>query len=247
MDLEHQYYIILTHTTPMTTYNLKGEHSLRPVKTTKKMFEGYGHIIPHHLPAVMTLDHLSTESDFIWKQLVMFHSFLCDDPETYDYSERSWKRDFGESELRFVHNQGYFYETVNLGNEQRKRISKRKRVNAIDFDHFPIKVYPTTKETFELDEEPISSENEMLTLSEALVSAKEVTPEYEAQVKYKAAFQLFCNLKNRDKKLYNQICLYVFAGNLTEFREVYRNDNAPVAFYISTLESQAGDYRGLLW
>lgn len=203
------------------------------------MFEGYGYIIPHHLPAVMTLDRLSTESDAIWKQLVMFHSFLCDDPETYDYSERSWKKDYGESELHFVRNQGYFFETIDLGNKQHKRMFKRKRVNAIDFEHFRIKVYPTTKET--LEEEPISSGNEMFTLSEALSTAKEVTPEYEAEVKYKEAFQLFCNLKNLDRKLYNQICLYVFAGNLREFSEVYHNDNAPIAFYISILESQAGD------
>ncbi|KSV18491.1 hypothetical protein DA01_03030 [Dehalococcoides mccartyi] len=239
MDSEHQYYVILTHTIPVTTYTLIGEHKLRPVKTLRKMFEGYGHIIPHHLPAVMTLDHLSTASDTIWKQLVMFHSFLCDDSETYDYSERSWKKDYGESELHFVHNQDYFFETIDLGNKQLKRKLKRKRVNAIDFDDFHIKVYPTTKET--LEEEPVSAENEALTLTEALSVAKEVTPEYEVSVRYNKAFQVFCNLRSIDKKLYNQICLYVFAGNLREFSEVYHNDNAPIAFYISILESQAGD------
>ena len=239
MDLEHQYYIILTHTIPLTTYKLKGEHTLRPVKTSRKMFEGYGHIIPHHLPAVMTLDHFTVESDTIWKKLVMFHSFVCDDPETYDYSERSWKRDYEESELHFVHNRNYFFETIDVGNKPHQKTLRRKRVNAIDFDHFLIKVYPTTRET--LEEEPNSSGNEPHTLSEALISAKEVTPEYEAELKYQAAFQLFCDLKNLDKKLYDQICLYVFAGNLREFSEVYHNDNAPIAFYISILESQAGD------
>lgn len=239
METESQYYVILTHTIPFTMYVLQGEHTLRPVKTSKRMFEGYGSIIPHHRPAVMTLNHLGTPSDTIWKDLVMFHSFLCDDPETYDYSERSWKRVYGESELNFVRHQGYFYETIDLGNERHRRESRRKRINAIDFDHFPIKVYPTTKETF--DRESISPTNEKLTLGEALSSAEELAPEYEAEVKYKEAFQLFCNLKSLDKKLYNQMRLYVFAGNLREFSEVYRNDNAPIAFYISILESQAGD------
>lgn len=168
-----------------------------------------------------------------------FHSFLCDDPETYDYSERSWTRRYGESELRFVRNQGYFWETINLGNERHRRMPKRKRINAIDFDRFPVKVYPTAKETF--DRESKSPVNEKFTLSEALSSAEELAPEYEAEVRYKEAFRLFCNLKNLDRKLYNQIRLYVFAGNLREFNEVYRNDNAPIAFYFSILESQAGD------
>lgn len=239
MEMESQYYVILTHTIPFTTYLLHNQHTLRPVKTSKRMFEGYGGNIPHHRPAVMTLNHLGTTSDAIWKDLVMFHSFLCDDPETYDYSERSWTKVYGESELNFVRNQGYFYETINLGNEQHRRLLKRKRINAIDFNHFPIKVYPTAKETFE--QEPISPVNEKFTLSEALSSAEELAPEYEAEVKYKEAFQLFRNLKSLDKKLYNQIRLYVFAGNLREFSEVYRNDSAPIAFYISILESQAGD------
>ena len=239
METESQYYVILTHTIPFTLYVLQGEHTLRPVKTSKKMFEGYGNIIPHHRPAVMTLNHLGAPSDTIWKDLVMFHSFLCDDPETYDYAERSWKKAYGESELNFVHHQSYFYETIDLGNERHRKVSRRKRINAIDFDHFPIRVYPTPKETF--DQESISSANEKLTLSEALSSAQELALEYEAEVKYKEAFQLFCNLKSRDKKLYNQIRLYVFARNLREFSEVYHNDNAPIAFYISILESQAGD------
>lgn len=239
MEMESQYYVILTHTIPFATYALQDEHTLRPVKTSKRMFEGYGKIIPHHRPAVMTLNHLGTPSDIIWKNLVMFHSFMCDDPETYDYSERSWQKIYEESELNFVRHQAYFYETINLGNGRHQRMSKRKIINAIDFDRFPIKVYPTMKETFE--QEPISPVNEKLTLSEALSSGEDLAPEYEAQIKYKEGFRLFCNLKNVDKKLYNQIRLYVFAGNLKEFSEVYRNDNAPIAFYFSILESQAGD------
>ncbi|MHB8104133.1 MAG: hypothetical protein ACYDG5_01145 [Dehalococcoidales bacterium] len=236
MKTENQYYVILTNTIPFTTYMLHGGHTLRPVKTSKRMFEVYGS--PLDRPAVMTLNHLGAPSDAIWKNLVMFHSFLCDDPETYDYSERYWKKVYEESELNFVRNQSYFYETTNLGNETNRRMSKRERINAIDFDHFSIKVYPTTKET--LDRESILPTNERLTLNEALISTKDVTPEYEAQIKYKEAFQLFCSLTKLDKKLYNQMCLYVFAGNLKKINEVYRNDNAPVAFYLSILESQAG-------
>lgn len=239
MKIEPENYIILTPTVPYTTYELQGEHTLRAVKTSKKMFDGYGTIIPHGYIAVIALSHLSASSDTIWKDLVMFHSFLCDDPETYDYSERSWRKLYPDSELNFVRNQDYFYEMISSGNKQHKRTLKRKRINAIDFDHFPIEVYPTVKETFE--KESILPANENIGLTEALSNAKDLEPEYKEQVKYKKAFQLFCNLKSLDKRLYNQIRLYVFAGNLREFREVYRNDNSTVAFYISILESQAGD------
>ncbi len=168
----------------------------------------------------------------------MFHSFLCDDPETYDYAERSWKKDYGESELIFVRNRNYFYEIVDLGKKRQKRLVRRKRINAIDFDHFPVKVYPTIKET--LEQESSSCENDRSTLTEALTEAEKLTPEYEVEISYNKGFQLFYDLKTLDKKLYNQMRLYVFAGNLSEFAEVYRNDNAPIAFYISILESQAG-------
>lgn len=239
MEIEPENYIILTPTIPCTNYELQGGHTLRTVKTSKRMFDGYGTIIPHSYRAVMALTHLGAQSDSIWKDLVMFHSFLCDDPETYDYAERSWRKLYPDSELNFVHNQDYFYEKVYLGNKRHRKTLKRKRINAIDFNHFPIEVYPTVKETFE--KESTSPANENLTLTESLSNAEELKPEYKEQVKYKEAFQLFCNLRSLDKNLYDQIRLYVFAGNVREFREVYRNDNAPVAFYISILESQAGD------
>ena len=130
----------------------------------------------------MTLNHLNKSSDATWKHLVMFHSFLCDDPETYDYAECSWKKDYGESELNFVRSRNYFYEIVDLGKKRRKRLVRRKRINAIDFDHFPVKVYPTIKET--LEQEPSSYENDMSTLTEAFTKAEELTPEYEVEISY---------------------------------------------------------------
>ena len=55
MDVESQYYIILSHTIPSAGYVLQGEHTLRPAKASREMFGGYENIITHHLPAVMTL------------------------------------------------------------------------------------------------------------------------------------------------------------------------------------------------
>ncbi len=240
MDFEN--YIILTNTIPEKPYPLLSEYCLRPVKTTKRIFVSYGNMIPHQYAAVMAFNHINTMSHAIWKDLVMFHSFLCDDPETFDYAEQNIRmstQTFSISDSSFVSSQNYFYERYDFKTEQNQKFAKTKRINAIDFDNFPIEVYPTTKEIFtDLESQPI---NYNISASEAEFYSKEIEPEYKQIVNYRRAFELFRNLRKIDNKLYNQICLYVFSGNLKEYGELYDNDYASISFYISILESQVGN------
>lgn len=212
---------------PEEHYHLINGHYLRPIKTNKKMFASYGNIIPHQYSKVMALNHLGVISHSIWKDLVMFHSFLCDDPETYDYSE---------------HNAKFSTQIITISEPDtisNRKTKKRKIYGAGDFNHFPIEVYATSGELFKSQSDlPIKMN---ISLAEAEIESTEIEPEYKQEVNYRKAFELFRNLRTTDYKLYNQICLYVFAGNLKEYSEIYDNDYTSIAFYISILESQAGD------
>ena len=75
-------------------------------------------------------------------------------------------------------------------------------------------------------------------------------PESEMKFKYvnyKASFEKFLELKNRQVKglsgkynLYDLICLYEFARNFEITHRMYRNANLPLSFYITILESLIG-------
>ena len=168
----------------------------------------------------------------------MFHAFVCDDPETYDYSERVLSRTHEDSRLRFVTNKAYFFERIRmtLGGRVLKD-KKQLRVNALDFDRLLLSVYPTTKETFN---KPLTPEEETILTSRGMVFS-EVEPEFSAEVQSRKAFRVFVGLKSKNKRLYDQMRLYVFAKSIREFSEVYRNWNCSIALNISILEALAGE------
>jgi hypothetical protein len=143
--METENYVILTNMIPEEQYHLINGHYLRPINTNKKMFASYGNIIPHQYSKVMALNHLGVLSHSIWKDLVMFHSFLCDDPETYDYSE---------------HNAKFSTQIITISEPDtisNRKTKKRKIYGAGDFDNFPLEIYPTTKEIFtDLESQPIN-------------------------------------------------------------------------------------------
>lgn len=65
----------------------------------------------------------------------------------------------------------------------------------------------------------------------------------ETDLNYRRAFKTFCELKLNEstKKLYDQICLYVFANSLESISEIYPNSNLVVTFYVIILESIIGE------
>lgn len=233
-----QSYLILTSTVPYDPYKLDDRHTIRAVKTEKWMFEGFSIGIPHGYLAIMALPYIDEQSYDIWRELVMFHAFVCDDAETYDYSERAFSKTHEDSELRFVTNTAYFFERIRITLGRRVLEEKKQlRVKALDFDRLLLSVYPTTQE---ISNKPLTPEEETILTSRGTVFS-EVEPEFSAKVQYRKAFQVYVGLKSKDKRLYDQMRLYVFAKSIREFREVYRNWNCSVALNISILEALAGE------
>jgi hypothetical protein len=230
--------LILTSTVPYDPYQLDAQHTIRAVKAEKWMFEGFSFGIPHGYLAIMALSYVDEQSYDVWRDLVMFHSFICDDPETYHYSEVAYPRTHEDSRLKFVTDETYFYERMRLTSAGRVlKDQRRLRVNALDFDQLRLLVYPTVGETLD---KPLSREEETILKSEGMVIS-EVEPEFSPKIQYRKAFQVFTGLKLKEKRLYDQMRLYIFAKSTREFSEVYRNYNCSVAFYVSILEALAGE------
>jgi hypothetical protein len=208
------------------------------VKTEEWMFKGFSMGIPHDYLAIMALSYIDEQSYDVWRDVVMFHAFVCDDPETYDYSEKAFHRTHENSRLKFVIDKTCFYERIKLTSGGRPLTDKRRlRVNALNFDRLPLSVYPTAREIFD---EPLSREEEAI-LESGGMFLSQVKPELCVEIQYRKAFQVFIRLKLKDKRLYDQMRLYVFARWIKEFTEVYRNYNCSIAFYISILEALAGE------
>lgn len=234
--IEHQNILVLTNAVPNDDYDVLDGNILRPVKASDKMFEGFSSAVPHNYVAIMAVGYLNLMSYDVWRDIVMFHSFVCDDPETYDYSERMINKWWGDSELEFIgKTQLGGRDTAEYG-DKKSRDEQVKTWGGIDFDRFPVAVYPTPKE---LSDTPLTVEEEE-SMEKYGWASSDVKPEYEVLVSYRNAFKVFRSLKSSDKKLFDQIRLYVFAKSIRESREVYRNDNCSVAMYISILESLAG-------
>lgn len=233
-------YLILTSTVPYDPYRLDDRHTIRAVKAEKWMFHGFSFGIPHGYLAIMSLPYVDEQSYDVWRDVVMFHSFVCDDPETYHYSEVAYPKGHEDSQLKFVTDKTYFYERIRLPSGGKVLKDERQlRVNAFDFDQLPLLVYPTTSEILD---KPLNREEEAILQSEGmLISESKVELEFSATIQYRKAFQVFRELKARDKMLYDQMRLYVFAKSVKAFTEVYRNYNCSIAFYISILEALAGE------
>jgi hypothetical protein len=236
-EIPHSY-LILTSTVPCEPYQLDARHAIRAVKAEKWMFEGFEVGVPNGYLAIMSLPYVGEQSYDVWRDLVMFHSFVCNDPETYHYSEVAYPRTHENSRLKFVTDKAYFYERTRLTTGGMVLKDERQlRVNALDFDQLRLLVYPTAKES---TDKPLSPEEEAALRSEGMLCS-EVEPELSAAIQYRRAFQVFSGLKLKDKRLYDQMRLYIFAKSTKELTEVYRNYNFSVAFYVSILETLAGE------
>jgi hypothetical protein len=214
------HYIILSNRAPARPYEIQENYVLKPVKPLKKMWKDFTWgLAPHGYNVVTAFPYIDGASYNIYRDLIMFHSFIRNDPETYIYGEHAFafNKAFEDSELK-VHNS--------------------KSVQKVDFDHFPMLTVSepeiSHKECEEFDEA-----TELKTLSECERSAKWI-PEPSEEINYKKAFRLFTELKVNKKKLYHQICLYVYLNTFHNAVQLYCNDYMRVAFYIAILESMIG-------
>jgi len=233
MDIIPSHYIVLTPTVPIHPYDLGEGHVLRAVKAKEEMFKGFSDVIPHGYTVVMALNNIGTPSYYTYRDLVFFQAFLSDDMETYEFGEIAQEKQQDNSDLVFVENYNSTIESFSPD-----------RIREFDFDNFPVTLYISTRDLLPSVPEPPLSQEQVDTLHRHgfLVT----TPNSEEIIlNYRKAFTIFRELKvsgNRDKmKLYDQICLYVFAKNIKESRELYHNESAVVALYMAILQSIAGD------
>jgi hypothetical protein len=102
-SMETNSYIVLTGRVSQYPYELREGYILLPIKPLPKMFEGFSFGIPHHYKAIMALQWQGDkfpESFNIYRNLAVFHSFVSDDPETYQYTtERAIREVLPGSEL----------------------------------------------------------------------------------------------------------------------------------------------------
>jgi len=240
-DTSEKSYVILTHTVPESPYTLGGGYLLSPIRPSSQTFEDWGDDLSDVYEVSMALSYIGRSSARVYRDLVMFHSFICDKSDIYELAEKYQYLIQENSKLSFIDDPDYFYQKwgFNLG-----PIRGFKRFDGVDFDHFPFVVFPSSQDILpSVPLPPLTLEQEK-TLRETgfLVTSPDTRWE---DINYRNAFALFSRLKSNkeasDERLYNQICLYVFAKSIEEHREIYHNDMAVIAFYIAILHSIAGD------
>jgi len=234
IDIIPSHYIILTPTVPVTPYALGDGHILRAVKAEGDMFRGFSDGVPHSYGAVMALCNLGVPTYYAYRDLVIFHAFVTDDNETYEFGEVAQEKCQDDSNLTFMER----YNSTLSGPWHPDRI------NEIDFDQFPFIIYWSTTDIIPSTPEPPFTPEQIHTLQTTGVLITNRNPE-KRLINYKRAFSLFRELKSSqdhvEKKLYNQMCLYVFAKSIKESRELYHNESAVIAFFMAILQSIAGD------
>jgi hypothetical protein len=171
----------------------------------------------------------------------MFHSFICDKSDIYELAEEYQYLMQENSELNFINDPDFFYERwgSNLG-----PIRGFKRLGGVDFDHFPFVIFLDSHLILPSTPPATLTPEQEKTLRENGFLVTDPDTRWE-DINYRNAFALFSRLKSSkeatDRRLYDQMCLYVFAKSIKEHREIYHNDMAVIAFYIAILHSIAGD------
>jgi hypothetical protein len=234
-------YIIITHIVPETPYALGDGHILSPIRPSSQTFEGWGRDLSDAYEVSMALSYIDRSSAQVYKDLVIFHSFVCDQSDICELAEEYRYLIQENSALSFIDDPDYFYQKwgTNLG-----PIRGFKRLGGVDFDHFPLVIFLDSQLILPSAPPPPLTPEQEKTLRETGMLVTDTDTRRE-DINYRIAFALFSRLKSSkeasDRRLYNQICLYVFAKSIEEHREIYHNDMAVIAFYIAILHSIAGD------
>lgn len=189
-------YVLLTNTVPESEYQLGDGSVLIAIQPVGKMYNGNIPVLFEEPHAFMALRHFGEAGFDLYRDLVIFHSFIADNPDTYVYAATT------------PHAQ---IDNLHLSQpEERSGLHPPYR-HTINFDMFSVLV----------------------------VTGDDIK---EEKICYRDAFHFFTNLKlDKDtKKLYDLICLWVFARGYPSIDMVYSNENLPTAFYVVILESLIG-------
>lgn len=116
-------YILLTNEIPTRAYKLNNGYILKPVKSTPEMFRGFSLDNGEKYDALMALPHINDGSYETYKELVVFHSFIFDNPKTYEFAENVAETRLENSKLTFIED----VPDVNIG-----------QVIVVDFDFLSV-------------------------------------------------------------------------------------------------------------
>lgn len=238
-----RYSIILTNRVPASPYELQEKFMLRAVKPTDAMFEEFSYGVPHGFPVVMALpyygydtydDTYRTSYEF-HRDIAMFHSFVTDEPEVFTYAvERGIKEIYPVSELSFMDS-----PNVVLDNERRVLHVKECDFGFSDEEHVsPVEIS---------DEAPCYGNRVDFNQFPMVIPNPDGEYDFEySEINYRDAFRLFRQAKESEekRKLYNQICSYVFIRSIwhiSNVRLLYCNDDLSIVFCVAILESIFGD------
>lgn len=101
--MEINSYIMLTGIVPRRTYELTNDFSLTAVRPLPHIFEDFSFGVPHDYKAIVALKwqgNKHPQSYNFYRNLAIFHSFVSDDPETFQYAtERAIKEVLPFSQL----------------------------------------------------------------------------------------------------------------------------------------------------
>ena len=95
-------YILLTNELPTCAYELSNGYILRPIKSSPEMLQGFYLDNGEKYDALMALPHIGDDSYEIYKDLVVFHSFISDNPKTYEFAENVDETRIENSKLNFI-------------------------------------------------------------------------------------------------------------------------------------------------
>ena len=212
-------YIISTRIVPRESYVLGDGIRIQPALPKEHM---YDNSIPHNYPAVMALttgeDKMLPEAYNISRNLAVFHSFMSDDEEVFQYAtERGIKQSYQDRELEFM-------ESCPGG---------------ADFGHFPLLIPKLTK-----NDEQIPQDYEDVT---GLKHPYPWEDSFRS-VNYRDLFQKFCEFETSADKaavqLRGQMYSYVFIRSIWDISNVrllYKNENMSAMFYAAILENIIGE------
>ena len=82
------YYLVLTGATPQNPYKLDEGYVIRAVVPQKKLFKGFSSGLPSH-SAILGLGWKGEkfpESYFTYRDLIIFHSFVSDDTNAFEFA-----------------------------------------------------------------------------------------------------------------------------------------------------------------
>jgi len=123
-------YILLTDELPRYTHELGKGYNLKTVKATPEMLRGFFLDIGEEYNALMTLPYIDDNSFETYKDLVVFHSFISDNPKTYEFAENVTETSFEISKLNFIED----ISKIDIG-----------KIATLDFDLFPVTTESNTE------------------------------------------------------------------------------------------------------